>query len=99
MLSINNRSLSLALAVCAVALLPSLALGNEWQLNMTEGVTSISKDVYGLHMLIFGICCVIGVIVFGVMFVSMYLHRKSRGVTASQPAFSGSGNTNTWDMK
>jgi len=49
---------------------------------MTEGVTAISKDVFGLHMLIFYICCVIGVIVFGVMFVSMYLHRKSRGAVA-----------------
>jgi cytochrome c oxidase subunit 2 len=55
----------------------------EWRLNITEGVTSVSRNVYDLHMLIFWICCVIGVIVFGVMFVSMYLHRKSRGAVAS----------------
>ena len=30
-------------------------------------------------MLIFYICCVIGVIVFGAMIVSMILHRKSLG--------------------
>ncbi len=48
-------------------------------INMPVGVTPISKEVYGLHMLIFWICCVIGVLVFGVMFYSMYAHRKSKG--------------------
>jgi len=42
---------------------------------MPVGVTPISKEVYGLHMLIFYICCVIGVAVFGVMFYSMFKHR------------------------
>lgn len=51
-----------------------------WQLNMPQGVTPISREVYDLHMLILWICVAIGVVVFGVMFVSMYLHRKSRGV-------------------
>lgn len=55
---------------------------SEWRLNMTEGVTAVSQEVFGLHMLIFWICCVIGVVVFGVMFVSMYLHRKSKGAVA-----------------
>ncbi|MEM1433282.1 MAG: cytochrome c oxidase subunit II [Pseudomonadota bacterium] len=49
------------------------------ELNMTEGVTDISRQVYDLHMLIFGICVVIGIGVFGMIFISMYLHRKSRG--------------------
>ena len=52
-------------------------------LNMTEGVTGISHDIYDLHMLIFWICVVIGVITFGVMFYSMYAHRKSTGRTPS----------------
>lgn len=63
--------------------IPSTVLAGEWQLNMTEGVTDVSQNVFSLHMLIFYICCVIGVIVFGVMFVSMYLHRKSRGAEAA----------------
>lgn len=49
------------------------------QLNLTRGVTDISNQVYDLHMTIFYICCAIGVVVFGAMFVSMYLHRRSRG--------------------
>ena len=47
--------------------------------NMTQGVTEISKSVFDLHMLIFYICCVIGVIVFCVMAYSIIKHRKSKG--------------------
>jgi cytochrome c oxidase subunit 2 len=46
---------------------------------MRQGVTEISHIVYDLHMLIFYICCVIGVVVFGAMIVSMLIHRKSIG--------------------
>lgn len=49
-------------------------------LNLRTGVTEISAQVYDLHMLMFYICIGIGVVVFGVMFISMFLHRKSRGV-------------------
>jgi len=49
------------------------------QLNMTRGVTHISREIYGLHMKIFWICVVIGVIVFGVMIWSIISYRKSRG--------------------
>lgn len=75
---------SITALACAIAgWLPSTsALAGEWRLNITEGVTSVSQNVYDLHMLIFWICCVIGVIVFGVMFISMYYHRKSRGAVA-----------------
>ncbi|MES1942726.1 cytochrome c oxidase subunit II [Salinisphaera sp. PC39] len=55
-----------------------------WELNMPQGVTAISREVYDLHMLIFWICVVIGVGVFGVMIYSIYAHRKSRGAKAAQ---------------
>lgn len=51
--------------------------------NMTQGVTDISGQVYDLHMLIFYICCAIAVVVFGVMFYTMYHHRKSKGAVAA----------------
>ncbi|NND38848.1 MAG: cytochrome c oxidase subunit II [Pseudomonadales bacterium] len=54
-----------------------------WQVNMPEGVTAVSREVFGLHMLIFWICVVIGVVVFGVMFWSMLMHRKSTGFKPS----------------
>ena len=45
---------------------------------MTQGVTPVSRDVYGLHMDI-GWCVAIGVVVFGVMFYTMIAHRKANG--------------------
>jgi cytochrome c oxidase subunit II len=55
-----------------------------WQLNMTEGVTEVSRSVQGLHMTIFYICVVIGVLVFGAMFYSMFKFRKSKGAVAAK---------------
>jgi len=56
---------------------PALA---DWEVNMTRGVTALSEDIYGLHMLILGVCVAIAVVVFGVMIISLVKHRKSRGV-------------------
>jgi len=55
-----------------------------WDLNMTRGVTTTSEAVYGLHMTIFYICLVIAIVVFGVMFWSIFHHRKSKGAKAAQ---------------
>lgn len=55
-----------------------------WDLNLPVGVTPISKIVYDLHMLILWICVVIGVVVFGVMFISIVRHRKAAGAQAAQ---------------
>jgi len=52
-----------------------------WDLNMPPGVTDISQEIYGLHMLIFVVCVVIAVVVFGAMIYSIFAHRKSLGVT------------------
>lgn len=56
----------------------------EWGLNMPKGVTELSAETYGLHMMVFWWCVAIGIVVFGVMIVSLFLHRKSRGVTPAQ---------------
>lgn len=61
----------------------SIAL-SEYGLNLTQGVSSVSRDIYGLHMFIFWICVVIAIIVFGVMFYSIFKHRKSQGAVASK---------------
>lgn len=63
--------------------LTSSACAESSQYNLPLGVTDISQQVYDLHMLIFYICCVIAIIVFGVMFYSMFYHRKSRGAVAA----------------
>lgn len=56
----------------------------EWALNMPVGVTPISSEVYNLHMLIFLICVLIGIVVFGVIIWSLIHHRKSKGHEAAQ---------------
>jgi cytochrome c oxidase subunit II len=56
----------------------------DYGLNMTQGATPISHQVYDLHMLIFWICVAIGAVVFGVMFISILKHRKSQGAVAAQ---------------
>lgn len=58
----------------------SVSVRADWQVNMTPGVTEVSRQVYDLHMIIFWICIAIGVVVFGIMFWSIIAHRKSLGV-------------------
>jgi len=55
-----------------------------WDLNLPVGVTPISRDVYDLHMLMLWICVIIGIIVFGAMFVSILLHRRAAGHKPAQ---------------
>jgi cytochrome c oxidase subunit II len=73
---VSSVGLSMA---CA---LPAHAESGWDQLNMTRGVTDISRKIYGLHMEIFWICVVIAVIVFGAMIYSIVTYRKSKGAVA-----------------
>jgi cytochrome c oxidase subunit 2 len=81
---LNNRFFATLFKILTLPLLavPGLAFA-EYGLNLPEGVTPISRDIYGLHMTIFWVCVGIAVIVFGVMIYSMIYHRKSRGAVAS----------------
>ena len=73
--------LTLALAAAAAPLTAHAEPG--WsQLNLTPGVTHISREIYHLHMLVFWICVAIGVVVFGVMIWSIVTYRKSKGAVA-----------------
>ena len=60
------------LSIAALMLIANPIKADWFALNMTRGITDISNEVFGLHMLIFWICVAIGVVVFGVMFYSMY---------------------------
>jgi len=66
--------------------LSALGLGSahaDYALNLMQGVTKVSNDIYDLHMLILWICVFIGIAVFGTMFYSIYHHRKSKGHKAA----------------
>jgi cytochrome c oxidase subunit II len=78
-----------ALLAAAGAASPAMALDADnpgssgWGLlNLPVGVTSISREVYSLHMMAFWVCVVIGILVFGVMIWSIIFHRRSRGAVA-----------------
>jgi cytochrome c oxidase subunit 2 len=49
------------------------------QLNLQTPVTQIAQQIYSIHTLMLIICLVIFVAVFGVMFYSIFKHRKSVG--------------------
>jgi len=75
---INNLSKSAFTALLMLWLYPSKVLSDWDALNMREGVTQVSRDVFELHMLIFYICVAIGAVVFSVMFYSLFRYTKKR---------------------
>ena len=72
-----------SLIITTLLLIPNIALA-DLKLNMTEGVTSISREVFDLHMLVLWIVTIVGVVVFGVIIYSLIYHRKSKGAVAAQ---------------
>jgi cytochrome c oxidase subunit 2 len=71
------------LATLFLTVLSSKSFAAWDDLNMTKGVTAISQEVFSLHMLIFWICVVIGIVVFGVMFYSMFAFTKKKNPNPS----------------
>ena len=77
----RKRFLPLVLAIFGLTL-----AGPAWSdlgLNMTPGVTAMSREIYDLHMLTLWICVVIGLAVYGAMVYAILKFRKSKG---AQPA-------------
>ena len=77
-----KAKLWLGLVVAALMTL-STNLQAAWELNMTQGVTQISRDTYDLHVQMLWWCVAIGVVVFGAMLWSIINHRKSKGAVAA----------------
>jgi cytochrome c oxidase subunit 2 len=70
-------------ALCAgAAVMASPAARAAWTLNMTPGISKMSREIYGLHMLMFWWCVWIAIFVFGFMIYSMVRFRKSAGAVA-----------------
>ncbi len=80
---INILSKSAYTALLMLSLYPSKVLSDWDALNMREGVTQVSRDVFELHMLIFYICVAIGAVVFSVMFYSLFRYTKKRNPNPS----------------
>ena len=65
------------------ALAPGLA-NAAWEVDLQPPVTPIAQQMYDLNVYIFWICVIIFCAVFGVMFYSIFKHRKSVGHKAVQ---------------
>lgn len=70
-------------AVASMALWTSPAL-SDFELNMPVGVTTASRDIYGLHMLVLWVCVVIATGVYTAMVVAIVKFRKSKDVRAAR---------------
>jgi len=72
-----KRSLAAGAALTMLASAPALAGWSD--LNLRVGATPLSREIYGLHMMILWICVAIAVAVFAVMIYSIATFRKSKG--------------------
>jgi cytochrome c oxidase subunit 2 len=54
------------------------------QFDLQPAATAIAADLINLHHYLLGLCLVIFVLVFGVMFYSILKHRKSRGAKSAE---------------
>ena len=61
----------------------SAASASAGEVNLPPPVTTIAEQIYDMHTLMLLICLVIFIAVFGVMFWSVYAHRKSKGAVAA----------------
>jgi cytochrome c oxidase subunit 2 len=79
MMTKNLAKTVATLIVGVLAFTAAPAAHAAWTLNMTRGVTDMSREIYGLHMTILWVCVAIGVFVFGWMIFSLVMFRKSKG--------------------
>jgi cytochrome c oxidase subunit 2 len=74
---------SLIAGIASALLLVSNLASANYAVNFQKPVTAVAAEVYHLHMLIMMVCVGIGIVVFGAMFYSILMHRKSRGHKAA----------------
>jgi cytochrome c oxidase subunit 2 len=76
----STRQTLIRSAVAAAALAAAgSAAAIQSRFNLAPPVTRIAEEIHGLHWMMMAICGLIFVVVFGVMFYSIYAHRKSKG--------------------
>jgi cytochrome c oxidase subunit 2 len=74
--ALRGRAARLLAPLAFLAAAPAWA---DFKLNMTEGVTTTSHEIYDLHMLVFGVCALIAAGVYGAMVYAIVKFRKSAG--------------------
>src|SRR5580692_4486506 len=74
-----RRAWARALSLAALGVAANAGANTSNGYNLPLGVTSLSRNIYGLHMEVFWICVGIAVAVFGVMIYALLKFRHSRG--------------------
>jgi cytochrome c oxidase subunit II len=77
-----RRAWARALCLAALGLAANAGANTSNGYNLPLGVTSLSRDIYALHMEVFWICVGIAVVVFGVMIYALVKFRHSQGAIA-----------------
>ncbi|MBM3375534.1 MAG: cytochrome c oxidase subunit II [Betaproteobacteria bacterium] len=74
-----GRAASAALGFALMAPLVAFANDMTTKYNLRTPASEMAESLYTLHNFLLAVCLIIFVLVFGVMFYSMYAHRKSKG--------------------
>jgi cytochrome c oxidase subunit II len=77
------RAAARASAAFGLLLAAGSALAVQSRFNLAPPVTQVGREIYSLHNMMLVICGLIFVIVFGVMFYSIWKHRRSKGAVAA----------------
>ncbi|MEW8053561.1 MAG: cytochrome c oxidase subunit II [Candidatus Thiodiazotropha sp.] len=56
----------------------------EYGLNFPEPAANVAQEIFDIHMMTMGIATFLLIVVFAIVFYSLYFHRKSRGYEADQ---------------
>ncbi len=78
----NGPARAAALFLTATGVAPMAQANTSNGYNLPIGVTSLSRDIYALHMEVFWVCVAIAVVVFGVMIYALVKFRHSQGAVA-----------------
>ena len=81
-MTIRTRVFASVLALLALSI--AGPAWSDFELNMPVGVTTTSREIYELHMLVLWVCVVIGAGVYGAMIAAMVKFRKSKGAVAAK---------------
>ena len=73
-----------ALMAAALASPPVAAAAGDTRYGLQTPQTIVAHQIYDLHTIVLGICILIGLIVFGLMFYTIVRHRRSVGHEAKQ---------------
>ncbi|MCP3868880.1 MAG: cytochrome c oxidase subunit II [Gammaproteobacteria bacterium] len=75
---------TMGFALASSGLLGATGSQAEYGLNFVEPAAGVAQEIYDIHMMTMQVSTVLLLIVFGIVFYSLYYHRKSKGFEPDQ---------------